>query len=69
MTYPNDNRPLASQNRSNRWGGWVVLAICLVAIIAAALYYNDRNRNTASSTGSPTTTTGSAAGNPSAPKR
>jgi hypothetical protein len=69
MTYPNDNRPLASQNRSNRPGVWVVLAVCLVAIIVAAIYYNDRNRNTASSTSTPTTTTGSAAGNPGAAQK
>jgi hypothetical protein len=69
MTYPNDNRPTASQNRSSRPGVWIVLAVCLVAIIVAAIYYNDRSRNTASGTSSPTTKTGSAAGTPGAAQK
>jgi hypothetical protein len=59
----------ASQNRFNRPGVWIVLAVCLVAIIVAAIYYNDRNKNTASGTSSPTTTTGSAAGSPGAAQK
>jgi drug/metabolite transporter (DMT)-like permease len=68
MTYPNDDRPLAGRNRTNRWGSWVVLGACLVAILVAALYYSGHN-TTASNTSTSPTTTGSNTANPGAPRK
>lgn len=69
MTYPNDDRPLAGRNRTNRWGSWVLLGACLVAILVAALYYSGRHNTTASNTSTSPTTTGSNTANPGGPRK
>jgi hypothetical protein len=68
MTYPNDNRPTTNPTNNN-WAGWVVAAVCVIAIIVAAVYYSNRDHTASNTSTSPQTTTGSNTGNTGAPRK